>query len=225
MADDEAAKKKASADAEAAAAAAALTWPTGGYDSFISYLLVHVLAVYMLFIDVSVLCTVRAHMLRYRYEMRTVFAMITVYSWIRLVGKVLILSTIHNPYFRHFSTHGFAATLKQEKVTGTHFKRWQTRTTLWLTAMNVFWVGGVPPTVMIAPEQENALREATTIFLGAVLTVIGDNLVDAYLHMRIAKNLWDALEAKFGATDAGYEWYAMEQFYDYTMVYNCSVLD
>ena len=87
MADDAAAKKKASA--EAAAAAAALAGPTGGYDSFIPYLLVHGLAVYMLFIDVSVLCTVCAHMLRYRYEMHTIFAMLIVYSWIRLIEKVL----------------------------------------------------------------------------------------------------------------------------------------
>ena len=84
--------------------------------------------------------------------------------------------------------------------------------------MNVFWVSGVSPTVAIAPEQENAFREATTIFLGAVLTVIGDKLVDAYLHMRVAKNLWDALEAKC-------ELYAMEQFYDYKMVDDHSVLD
>ena len=63
------------------------------------------------------------------------------------------------------------------------------------------------------------------MFVGPVLTVIGDNLVDAYLHMRIAKNLWDALEAKFGATDAGSELYAMEQFHDYRMVDNRSVLD
>ena len=80
--------------------------------------------------------------------------------------------------------------------------------------MNVFWVGVVSPTVTIAPEQENAFREATTIFVGVVLTVIGDKLVDAYLHMRVAKNLWDALEVKFGATDAGSELYAMEQFHD-----------
>lgn len=117
MADDAAAKKKASAHAEAAAAAAALAWPTGGYDSFIPYLPVHVLAVYMLFIDVSVVCTVRAHMLRYRYEMHTVFTILTIYSWIRLVRKVLTFPTIQKPYFRHFSTHGFAATLKPEKFT------------------------------------------------------------------------------------------------------------
>ena len=50
----------------------------------------------MLFIDVSVLCTVHAHMLRYRYKMHTVFAMLTVYSWIRLVEKVLIFPETFN---------------------------------------------------------------------------------------------------------------------------------
>ena len=43
--------------------------------------------------------------------------------------------------------------------------------------------------------------------------------------MGVAKNLWDALEVKFGATDAGSELYAMEQFHDYRMVDNRSVLD
>jgi hypothetical protein len=116
-------------------------------------------------------------------------------------------------------------TLKPEKFTGTHFKRWQTRTTLWFTAMNVFWVSGVIPDGTIDPENDKAFREATTVFVGAILSVIGDKLVDAYLHMRIAKNLWDALEAKFGATDAGSELYAMEQFHDYRMVDNRLVLD
>ena len=69
------------------------------------------------------------------------------------------------------------------------------------------------------------MGEATTIFLGAVLSVIGDKLVDAYIHMGVAKNLWDALEVKFGATDVGSELYAMEQFHDYRMVDNRSVLD
>ena len=54
----------------------------------------------MMFIDVSVLCTVRAHMLTYRYEMHTVFAMLTVYSWISLIGKVLIFPTYSWIYFR-----------------------------------------------------------------------------------------------------------------------------
>jgi len=55
--------------------------------------------------------------------------------------------------------------------------------------------------------------------------VIGDKLVDAYLHVRVAKNLWEALESKFGATDAGSEIYVIEQFHDYKMVQNHSVLE
>ena len=95
MADDAATKKKATDDAEAAAAAAttALAWPTGGYDLFIPRLLVLMLAVYVLLIDGSILRSVRANMLRYRYEMHTFYAMLTVYSWISLIGKVLIFST------------------------------------------------------------------------------------------------------------------------------------
>ena len=50
-------------------------------------------------------------------------------------------------------------------------------------------------------------------------------MVDTYIHMGVAKNLWDALEVKFGATDAGSELYAMEQFHDYRMVDNRPVLD
>ena len=82
-----------------------------------------------------------------------------------------------------------------------------------------------PSQKRLTPEQEKAFREATTIFLGAVLSAIGNKLVDTYIHMGVAKNLWDALEVKFGATDAGSELYAMEQFHDYRMVDNRSVLD
>jgi hypothetical protein len=98
---------------------------------------------------------------------------------------------------------GFAATLKPAQFTGTYFKHWQTKTILWLTAMNVFCVASVTPTRTIAPEQEKAFREATVAFVGAVLSVIGDKLVDAYLHVWVAKDLWEALKSKFGATDAG----------------------
>ena len=55
--------------------------------------------------------------------------------------------------------------------------------------------------------------------------MIGDKLVDAYLHVRVAKDLWEALESKFGATDAGSEMYTIDQFHDYKMVENCSVLE
>ena len=37
--------------------------------------------------------------------------------------------------------------------------------------------------------------------------------------------MWDALEAKYGVFDAGSELYVMEQFYDYRMVDDRSVVE
>ena len=39
------------------------------------------------------------------------------------------------------------------------------------------------------------------------------------------KEIWDALEAKYGASDAGSELYIMEQFHDYRMVEDRSVVE
>lgn len=58
--------------------------------------------------------------------------------------------------------------------------------------------------------QRHYQQDLATLLIGAVLSVIGDNLVNAYLYMPVAKNLWDALKAKFGATDVGSEMYAMK---------------
>lgn len=91
--------------------------------------------------------------------------------------------------------------------------------------MNVYWVAAGTPEGTITPEQEKVFKEATTVFVGAILSVTGEKLVDAYLHMHNAKELWDALDPKFGATDAAGELYAMEQFHDYRMVDNCSMAD
>jgi hypothetical protein len=46
------------------------------------------------------------------------------------------------------------------------------------------------------------------------------------MHMTDAKELWDnALNNKFGATDASSDLYVMEQFYDYRMVDNRYVVE
>ena len=46
-----------------------------------------------------------------------------------------------------------------------------------------------------------------------------------YISCTSDKELWDALEAKFGVSDIGSELYLMEQLYDYKMVENCSVVE
>ena len=133
------ADKKAAEDASAAAVtvAVASAWPTGGYTAFIPLLIISVLAVLASCVDLSTICVVRACLDQYQYVANSVNAMLVIYLWIKLVEKLPIYSAIQKPIMRrNFSASGFAAALKPDKFTGTYFKRWQTKTTLWLTAMN-----------------------------------------------------------------------------------------
>jgi hypothetical protein len=55
--------------------------------------------------------------------------------------------------------------------------------------------------------------------------VHGDTIVDAYVPLQIDKEMWDALKAKYGVSDADSELYVMEQFHDYRMVDGCSMVE
>ena len=61
------ADKKAAEDAAAVTAAAASAWPTGGYNSFIPLLLFSVLGMLALYVDLSTISVVCAHMIEYQY--------------------------------------------------------------------------------------------------------------------------------------------------------------
>ena len=52
-----------------------------------------------------------------------------------------------------------------------------------------------------------------------------DKYSAVYTHITDTKELWDALVAKYDATDAGSELYTMESFHDFRMVNNCSVVE
>jgi hypothetical protein len=72
--------------------------------------------------------------------------MFMIYSWIKIKLKVLIYPTIQKYYCMHFSfMAGFVDALRPTPFTSVNFKRWQMRVTLWLTAMNVFWVSDGKP--------------------------------------------------------------------------------
>jgi len=120
---------------------------------------------------------------------------------------------------------GFADALKPEKFSGVHFKRWQVKITLWLTAMNFFWVGKGKPEGELSDDDQKKFSEATTVFLGYIFSVLADRLYDVYMHMKDAKVLWDALNAKFSASYAGSELYVMENFHDKTIEDNRSVVE
>ena len=63
-----------------------------------------------------------------------------------------------------------------------------------------------------------------TLFKIAPLSVLDDSIMDSYMSFDSGKYMWAALEAKFGASDAGSELYVMEQFYDYKMTDERSVV-
>jgi hypothetical protein len=78
-----------------------------------------------------------------------------IYPCLKEKLKVLIFLTIQKPYCSHFSfMAGFVDALRPTTFTGVNFKKWQMRVTLWLTAMNVFWVSEGKPEGELSPEKE-----------------------------------------------------------------------
>jgi hypothetical protein len=152
--------------------------------------------------------------------------MVIIYLQINLKLKLLFFLSIQKPYNTNFSFMvGFVDALRPEKFSGEHFKRWQMRVIPWLSAMNVLWVSKGKPEGTLTPEQEKAFTEANTLFVDAVIGTLVDHLQDVYLHHIDAKKLWDALQADYGATDAGAELYIMEQYHDYKMTDGKSVVE
>jgi hypothetical protein len=51
-----------------------------------------------------------------------------------------------------------------------------------------------------------------------VVRVLAETLQDTYLCYKTAKEMWDALNTKYGGSDASTELYIIEQYHDYQMV-------
>jgi transposase InsO family protein len=118
----------------------------------------------------------------------------------------------------------FVDALRPEKFSSVHFKRWQIKCTLWLEAMHVFWVSKDKPEGNLLDADLQGFTEANTLFVGCILSALTDRLCDVYMHIKDGKELWDALDAKFGASDAGSELYIMESFHDFKMVNDKSIV-
>src|SRR5207244_11468348 len=74
-------------------------------------------------------------------------AFIMVYI-LELIMKLSNLSTIQKPNCRQFpelTMASLADALRPDKFTGVHFKRWQIKATLCLTALHIFSVTNVKP--------------------------------------------------------------------------------
>ena len=121
--------------------------------------------------------------------------------WIKICRFMTKFSTIQK-LDRYFSVVGFAASLKPHAFDGSNYKRWKARALLWLTVMHCFFVSrGKPSEPPLSPEEEAKFEASDCLFRGALISVLADNIVDVYMHMPSGKDMWDALEAKFGVSD------------------------
>ena len=153
---------------------------------------------------------------------------VMIYIWNKF-RKLSNLLTIQKPCcrpFPEFTVAHLADALRPEtKFSGVHFKRWQVKVNLWLNATGVFWASNGKPEGNLTADELKRFTDANTMFVGAVLGALSERLCDVYMHIAYAKELWDALNAKFGASDTGSELYVMENFHDIKMVDNRSVVE
>jgi hypothetical protein len=76
----------------------------------------------------------------------------------------------------------------------------------------------------MSDEDQKKFEEANTVFVGCTLSILADRLCDVFMHIKDGKELLDALDAKFGAADAGSELYIIESFHDFKMTKDLSVV-
>uniref|UniRef100_A0ACD5T9F1 Uncharacterized protein n=1 Tax=Avena sativa TaxID=4498 RepID=A0ACD5T9F1_AVESA len=120
---------------------------------------------------------------------------------------------------------GLAAATRPPPFDGVNYKRWRTRAVLWLKNLGCYSATLGKPEGDLSPVQEEAFQKVDTMFMGALFNILGDNIVDTYMSFDNGKDAWDALDAKFGVSDAGTELYIMEQFYDYKMTDDRPIVD
>jgi hypothetical protein len=75
------------------------------------------------------------------------------------------------------------------------------------------------------PEEERMFDVVDNLFQGTVIGALANKYVDSYLTCTSAKELWDALDEKFGVSDASSVLYIMEQLFDYKMVENHPIVE
>jgi len=144
---------------------------------------------------------------------------------IKSYGSLLIYSTIQKPDYRQANSSGLAAATRPPPFDGMHYKRWRTRAVLWFQNLNCYSATLGKPEGELTGEQQEAFQKVDTMFKAALFSVLADNIVDPYMSFDNSKDAWDALEAKFGVSDAGTELYVMEQFYDYKMTDDRSIVE
>ncbi|KAK1680917.1 hypothetical protein QYE76_041765 [Lolium multiflorum] len=126
---------------------------------------------------------------------------------------------------KQINSSSIAAATRPPLFDGMHYKRWRTKAVLWFTNLGCFSATDARPEGPLSAEEQEKFEKVDAMFKAALFSILGDNIVDPYMAFDHGKDAWDALEAKFGVSDAGTELYVMEQYYDYRMTDERSVVE
>jgi hypothetical protein len=63
-------------------------------------------------------------------------------------------------------------------------------------------------------DEQRAFDPDDTTCKAALLSIIGNSLIDVYVQLSTGKAMWDALVARYGISDAGSELYVIEQAHE-----------
>jgi hypothetical protein len=91
--------------------------------------------------------------------------------------------------------------------------------------MNVFHTSKGKPGCVMTPKEEKKYVNANIIFRGAILNILIDQLFDMNMHYTNRNELCDALTTKYGVSDDGSDIFIIENFHDYKMSDNHSVVE
>ncbi|CAM8956477.1 unnamed protein product [Rhodiola kirilowii] len=120
---------------------------------------------------------------------------------------------------------------KLEKFEGVNFRRWQRKMHFLLTTLKVVHVLSTPIPVVNDDAPIDAIRKRSKwenddyICRGHILNGMSDLLFDLYQNVEFAKELWDALEAKYMQEDALSKKFLMSNFNSYKMVDSRPVME
>ena len=73
--------------------------------------------------------------------------------------------------------------------------------------------------------QRKKREEDELICRGHILNTLSDRLYDLYTSMKLSKEIWNALEAKYKTEKVGTNKFIIQKYFDYKMLDNVSVLD
>ncbi|XP_021730534.1 uncharacterized protein LOC110697470 [Chenopodium quinoa] len=118
--------------------------------------------------------------------------------------------------------------LRLEPLYGKNYKRWAVRMRFYLEQIDVAYVLDD----IIEPIDKDDLSESDIKFAkddrtckGMLLHHMSNTLLDIYMGFFHAKDIWDALEKKYGTDDAGSKRYCVGRWLSFQIVDNKPIID